>query len=95
MPSTLMPLTECLRLVVADGGDFRDSGSARYGGPDVGRDGVKAALGGHDVVGLDGLLVGASARGAEAAGHRRDERDEREPDHQGGGGGGGARGVAR
>ena len=45
---------------MAHGGDFRDSGSARDGGPDLGRDRVKAALGGHDVVGLDRVLVRAS-----------------------------------
>ena len=76
-------------------GDALDAGSARDGGPDRGRDGVEAALGGHDVVGADRLLVGAARGGAEAAEERGAQRDERQPDHQRGGGGGRARRVAR
>ena len=86
---------ECLRLVVSHGGHIRDPGCARDGRPDLGRDGVEAALGRDDVVGLDRFLVRASTRCAEAAGHCRNQRDEGEPDHQRGGRGGGARGVAR
>ena len=84
-----------LRLVLAYGGDALDSGDARHLPADVGRDGVEAGLGGHDVVGADGLLVRAARRRPEAAEHRGAQRDEGETDHERGRGGGGPRRVAR
>ena len=90
-----MSVAEAARLVVADRRGGGHAGRVGQRVPRARRERVEAVLGRHDVV-RPHLVLRARLGGAlEARPQRRDERDQREPDHQRAGGPGRARGVAR